>query len=71
TDAALRVIIEGYTREAGVRKLERCIAKLCRKVAVKIAEGHSEKITIKETDLKDLLGAIKYKGETLSLNDEV
>ncbi|MEG2081453.1 MAG: S16 family serine protease, partial [Oscillospiraceae bacterium] len=38
---------------------------------MKIAEGHSEKITIKETDLKDLLGAIKYKGETLSLNDEV
>lgn len=61
TDDALRLLIDGYTREAGVRKLERVIAKVMRKQAVKIADGYDKKITVRATDLEELLGARKYK----------
>ncbi|MGN0555824.1 MAG: endopeptidase La [Candidatus Fimenecus sp.] len=61
TDDALRLLIDGYTREAGVRKLERVIAKVMRKQAVKIADGYDKKITVRAADLEALLGARKYK----------
>lgn len=61
TDDALRLLIDGYTREAGVRKLERVIAKVMRKQAVKIADGYDKKITVRAADLEELLGARKYK----------
>ncbi|MGN0519478.1 MAG: endopeptidase La [Candidatus Fimenecus sp.] len=66
TDDALRLLIDGYTREAGVRKLERVIAKVMRKQAVKIADGYDKKITVRAADLEAILGARKYKPTVLS-----
>lgn len=71
TDDALRLMIDGYTREAGVRKLERTIAKTIRKEAVKIASGYDKKITVRASDLEELLGPRKFKPENLSGKDEV
>lgn len=71
TDDALRLMIDGYTREAGVRKLERTIAKVMRKQAVKIADGYDKRITVRASDLNTLLGARKYKPSYLSENNEI
>ncbi len=71
TDDALRLIIDGYTREAGVRKLERTVAKVMRKQAVKIADGYDRKITVRASDLHALLGARKYKQSYLSEENEI
>lgn len=60
TDGAIRGIIEGYTREAGVRGLERTIGSICRKAAKEIACGKQGKITVTENDLTDYLGRVKY-----------
>ena len=70
TDGAIRNIIDGYTREAGVRRLEQLIASVCRKAAKRIAEGE-EKISVKESDLQALLGNPKFKEERLRDSDEV
>lgn len=66
----ISAIIEGYTRESGVRQLEKAIASLLRKVARKIAESADDpkeeaikSITIKPTDIKEYLGAPKYLNE--------
>jgi ATP-dependent Lon protease len=61
TDEALRVIVGDYTREAGVRNLEREIGKVLRKVATKIAgdPGH-DAVTVDVTDLRDYLGRQKF-----------
>ncbi len=59
----LRDIIAGYTREAGVRVLERQIAAVCRKTAKKYAEGHNEKIILNASNLPDFLGVRKYRPE--------
>ena len=57
TDGAIYDIIDHYTREAGVRTLERRLAALCRKVAAKVVSGEAtEKVTIKAADLPDYLG---------------
>ena len=56
TEGALQRIISEYTREAGLRNLERRIAALCRKVALKIAKGHSRRIVIKAGDVPRYLG---------------
>ncbi len=56
TDEALREMISGYTREAGLRRLERSIASVARKATLKIVEGRSEKIVVKPEDLAELLG---------------
>ena len=61
TDGALREIIADYTKEAGVRTLDRTITKIIRKVAVKFAEGYEGKITVDQASLKEYLGAPKYK----------
>lgn len=63
-------MIDGYTREAGVRRLEQLIASVCRKAAKRIAEGE-EKISVKESDLQALLGNPKFKEEKLRDSDEV
>jgi ATP-dependent Lon protease len=60
TDDALRRIIREYTREAGVRELERRIGAVCRKVATKVAEGPSEPTVVTPDSLKDYLGAPPY-----------
>ncbi len=63
SDKALRLAIREYTREAGVRALERRIADLCRKAARKVAEGHEGKIRVDERRVRAWLGARRYSGE--------
>jgi len=62
-DAALRRLIEGYTREAGVRSLEREIGRALRHVAVEIAEDKATSVRIGVDDLEKLLGAPRFEGE--------
>ena len=65
TDPALRVIISDYTREAGVRQLEREIGTICRKVARQVAEGSlKRKVTITEPRVRSSLGKRKFFSET-------
>ena len=63
SDAALVAIIRDYTREAGVRTLERQIGAVCRRVAVNIAEGTAQTVSIDESDLAGILGPTKYENE--------
>jgi ATP-dependent Lon protease len=65
TDAALRLLIRNYTREAGLRNLEREIAAVTRKVAKRRVEGHTEHVLVTESLVGDLLGAPKYHLEEL------
>jgi ATP-dependent Lon protease len=60
---ALRQIIKGYTREAGVRSLEREIGRALRHAAVQIAEGSTKKVSIAPKDLTTILGAPRFEGE--------
>ncbi len=60
TEEAIKVAIESYTREAGVRQLEREIRTICRKVAVKVAKEESFEHHIDENNISDYLGQIKY-----------
>jgi len=71
TDTALLQMISQYTREAGVRNLEREIANLCRKVAKKIAEGAPKKFVITTRNLHKYLGIPKYLPEEEMERDEV
>ena len=61
TDAGLRALIQGYTREAGVRTLEREIARLVRKVLRQILEGKFQKIEITPENISDYAGVFKYR----------
>ncbi|GAB3400885.1 endopeptidase La [Massilia agilis] len=63
TDAALRALIDDYTREAGVRGLEREIGAVFRHAAVRIAEGSAESMAIDAPDLPAILGPRKYESE--------
>jgi ATP-dependent Lon protease len=63
TDGAINLIAARYTREAGVRQLERTIGRLGRKVALKIAQGETKKITVDVTDIPDFLGAAHFYPE--------
>ncbi|GMR04161.1 MAG: endopeptidase La [Thermodesulfobacteriota bacterium] len=67
----LRKIISEYTREAGLRNLEREVASLCRKVARKVAEGRTTKTTITAAKLHEYLGPPKYLPEAEKQTDEV
>ena len=60
---ALRVIIKGYTREAGVRSLEREIGKAFRHAAVLVAEGSSQRVTLGTSDLTAILGQPRFESE--------
>lgn len=66
TDSALRDVIRYYTREAGVRGLERTIGKICRKAARQIYQKNEESIKIKKNNIKDYLGNVKYMPEKKS-----
>jgi len=63
TDAAIRAIIGDYTREAGVRNLERELGSVLRSAAMKIAEGQSESVTLDAADLHVVLGAPRFENE--------
>jgi ATP-dependent Lon protease len=62
-DAILRTVIREYTREAGVRGLERRIADLCRKAATQIAKGNAEKIRVNDALLREWLGPRRFSGQ--------
>lgn len=68
-EEALRSIIKDYTREAGVRNVEREIANVCRKVAKAVAEGKSTPITVTVESLHDYLGNPKFFAETAVMID--
>ena len=70
-DDAINELIQYYTKEAGVRSLERCIASLCRKTAKKIAAGEVSRVSVKAKDLNELLGIRRYTGDLSSKNDQV
>ena len=63
TDAALNLLTSRYTREAGVRQLERTVGNLARKVALKVAEGSTEKVTMDAKDLREYIGAPRFHPE--------
>ena len=69
TDKALKSIISGYTKEAGVRVLERTIASVFRKIAVEYAKGFNGKITVKDTGLQKYLGPVKFKPDDVLKTD--
>src|SRR5437588_1707558 len=72
TDDAVAGIIRGYTREAGVRNLEREIANISRKVARKVVkDGRGLEVTAKEEDLKEYLGVIKFRDTRSEEKNEV
>ncbi|MFZ2160206.1 MAG: endopeptidase La [Bradyrhizobium sp.] len=60
---ALRLIIKGYTREAGVRSLEREIGKAFRNVAVQVAEGSASRVALTTKDIADVLGQPRFESE--------
>lgn len=71
TDKALRMVISSYTREAGVRSLERQIGEICRKAARRIYEGDEKMIRVTGTNLEDFLGKPKYRPEKKNKKNEV
>lgn len=64
TVSALTGIIRRYTREAGVRDLERQIARICRRAALEVAEGKAEHLRVDEENLKDYLGQARFFPES-------
>ena len=71
TDKAMAKIISGYTREAGVRNLERKLGEICRKAARPLYEGDKEKIKVTEQNLEKFLGKEKYSFDKKNDTDEV
>ncbi len=71
SDKVLRQIISDYTREAGVRELERKLAMLCRKVARRVVKGQSSKVRITPASLEEYLGVRRYGHEILSTEGQV
>ncbi len=63
TDAAVELIATRYTREAGVRQIERTIGSIARKVALKIAQGEAETVNVDAADIHDYLGAPRFYPE--------
>jgi len=72
TDDAIREIIQCYTRESGVRNLERMIAQICRKTAVRILEQDSaKKITVTGANVEEFLGVRKFLPDRLPGTDQI
>jgi ATP-dependent Lon protease len=63
SDTAIAAIIRDYTREAGVRNLERQLGAVCRRAAVRIAGGETNAIHVEASDLVTILGAVRYENE--------
>jgi len=70
-DEGLKTVISGYTREAGLRNLERELAAVCRKVAVKVARGEAERVVVDPEKVEEFLGARKHFSEELLDRDRV
>lgn len=71
SDKALREVIAFYTREAGVRGLERRLGEICRKAARRIYEGETEKIRVSGNNLEEFLGKPKYREDKKNKKDEI
>ncbi len=71
TDDGLRKVIQAYTRESGVRTLERELAKICRKLALKQVEGQNADVEVTAQNLSDFLGVEIFKNDVISQIDEV
>jgi len=71
SDRALSAIVRGYTREAGVRNLERKIGEVCRKAAREIYEGNKKTIKVTEQNLNKYLGKPKYDFDKRNEQDEI
>jgi ATP-dependent Lon protease len=69
TEAALRRIVRDYTREAGVRNLERQIGKIARKAAVRVAGGETEPIVVDAEDVREFLGPRRFTSEVAERTD--
>ena len=67
----LQIIIRGYTKESGVRKLERIIASLCRKVAKRLIETGRKSFTVNEKNIEELLGIPRYHYESKSMQPQI
>lgn len=70
-DSAVFSLVDFYTREAGVRSLEREIGSLCRKIAKKLAEDGAQKATVNAKNIGEYLGAKRYRPDELLENDEI
>lgn len=70
TEDAIYKLIDGYTREAGVRNLQRTIGTVCRKAAAEIVSGRAKSVRVTPAVLKTMLGNEKYKPDTLGKTDE-
>jgi ATP-dependent Lon protease len=71
TDGGIRKIVEAYTREAGLRNLEREIGSICRKVAVSVAKGKTRRYRITGASVEKMLGAVKHFADELLKKDQV
>ena len=70
SDDALRKMIAAYTRESGVRVLERQIGRLCRKAAIQLVQGDVKRVSITDKNLKDFLGVERYTESVHITKDE-
>ena len=71
SDASLKFLIEGYTREAGVRRLEQLIASICRKSAVMLSKGDVKRVSVTPELIEKMLGPVKFKPDEALKNDLV
>lgn len=71
TDEAIYKLIDAYTREAGVRRLDRTLATVCRKSAATIVSGKGKTVKVTAEVLREMLGTEKYKPDTLLKKDEI
>lgn len=71
SDEAIYALIDGYTREAGVRGLERKIVELLRKAAIMLVEGEIKSMTVTPNKLESLLGPVKYKKDKVAKTPEI
>ncbi len=67
----LQQLINGYTRESGVRELERVIGHLCRKAARKVVEGEAETVCVTTKNLEDILGKVKFPHKKSARKPEI
>ncbi len=71
TEEALREIIQSYTRESGVRELERQIATICRKIALRVVKENVKTVTVGERSVKKYLGNKKYKFDIVGAKNQI
>ena len=71
SDSALRTVIAGYTKESGVRVLERQLGKLCRKAAMQLVTSDVKRVDITDKNLKNFLGAVRYQENVHMTRDEI